>query len=194
MSLATCAGGNPSNRMVLLKGYSADEGFVFYSNYDSRKASELADGASAALCMFWEPLNRQVRVEGRVERLGEESSTAYFHSRPRSSQIGAWCSHQSSVIPNRQVRGGLVRRECCVHCAGHPPSVCLEWATCCCISPHAHACAQRRVAQLYVSAEGHDVGCMCVDAHESFGVHPQQGRASMRLPAQMLAGAGGQAQ
>lgn len=113
MSLATCANGRPSNRMVLLKGYSAKEGFIFYSNYNSRKGAELSDGAGAALCMYWEPLNRQVRVEGRVEKLSEDASTAYFHSRPRNSQIGAWCSHQSSVIPNRQVRDYIARPVCC---------------------------------------------------------------------------------
>ncbi|EIE21990.1 pyridoxamine 5'-phosphate oxidase [Coccomyxa subellipsoidea C-169] len=88
--------GVPSVRMVLLKGYDA-RGFAFYTNYDSRKACELANG-HAALCMYWEPLQRQVRVEGTVEKLPEEESDAYYHSRPRGSQLGAHVSPQSTVL------------------------------------------------------------------------------------------------
>jgi pyridoxamine-phosphate oxidase len=104
MSLATVGpSGHPSNRMVLLKGYDAS-GFVFYTNYDSRKGQELDASQHAALCFHWQALDRQVRVEGPVARVGEEESTRYHHSRPRSSQIGAWCSAQSSVISGREVR------------------------------------------------------------------------------------------
>ena len=104
MSLATAdTSGKVSNRMVLLKGYSSD-GFLFYTNYESRKGRELDATKSAALCLFWQQLNRQVRIEGRVERLSEEASDVYYLSRPRSSQIGAWCSAQSTVISGREVR------------------------------------------------------------------------------------------
>ncbi|CAL8471491.1 g11033 [Coccomyxa elongata] len=97
MALASAdAQGVPSVRMVLLKGYD-ERGFMFYTNYDSRKARELANG-HAALCMYWEPLQRQVRVEGTVEKLPEGESDAYYHSRPRGSQVGAHVSPQSSVL------------------------------------------------------------------------------------------------
>jgi pyridoxamine-phosphate oxidase len=102
--LATAnSSGHPSNRMVLLKGYSEQQGFEFYTNYDSPKGQELDNGKRAALCFYWEKLHRQVRLEGTVERKGQEESVAYFHSRPRSSQLGAWCRRQSTVISNRQV-------------------------------------------------------------------------------------------
>jgi pyridoxamine-phosphate oxidase len=105
MCLATAdASGNPASRMVLLKGYSKQQGFEFYTNHGSRKGQELDSGRRAALCFFWEQLHRQVRVEGTVERVAEEASTAYFQSRPRASQLGAWCSRQSAVISSRQVR------------------------------------------------------------------------------------------
>ncbi|KAK9828152.1 hypothetical protein WJX74_001066 [Apatococcus lobatus] len=92
------AEGNPSVRMVLLKGYD-ERGFVFYSNYDSRKGKELSNG-KAALCMYWEPFQRSVRIEGSCERVPPEESTAYFHSRPRGSQLGALVSKQSTVLQN----------------------------------------------------------------------------------------------
>ena len=88
--------GIPSARMVLLKKYGP-EGFTFYTNYTSRKAGELDSNPRAALVFYWEPLQRSVRVEGKVERVGEEESTNYFHSRPVSSQIGACVSEQSKV-------------------------------------------------------------------------------------------------
>ncbi|XP_019646003.1 PREDICTED: pyridoxine-5'-phosphate oxidase-like isoform X1 [Branchiostoma belcheri] len=103
MCLATSTPeGRPSARMVLLKGYSS-EGFRFFTNFDSRKGKELAANPFAALCFHWEPLNRSVRIEGPVERLTDEQSTEYFHSRPRGSQIGATVSHQSTVIEGRHV-------------------------------------------------------------------------------------------
>jgi len=103
MCLATATSdGIPSARMVLLKKYGP-EGFTFYTNYTSRKASELDSNPRAALMFYWEPLKRSVRVEGEVERVPEEESRAYFQSRPISSQIGAWVSDQSTVIPDRSI-------------------------------------------------------------------------------------------
>uniref|UniRef100_A0A8B9R3V6 Pyridoxine-5'-phosphate oxidase n=1 Tax=Anas platyrhynchos TaxID=8839 RepID=A0A8B9R3V6_ANAPL len=104
MCLATCSrDGKPSARMVLLKGFGPD-GFRFFTNRQSRKGRELDSNPFASLVFYWEPLNRQVRIEGSVRRLSEEESEQYFHSRPRSSQIGAVASRQSSVIPDREVR------------------------------------------------------------------------------------------
>lgn len=103
MALATVGpGGRPSARMMLLKGASP-RGFVFYTNYDSRKGGELAANANAAIVLHWNDLQRQVRAEGVVERLSAEESAKYFHSRLRGSQLGAWASAQSSVIPNREI-------------------------------------------------------------------------------------------
>ncbi|KAK4537082.1 hypothetical protein CDCA_CDCA11G3107 [Cyanidium caldarium] len=105
MTLATAtADGKPSARVVLLKGYDVDDGsFVWYSNYDSRKAHELAANPQAALVFWWAELERSVRVEGAVERLDSEASDAYFASRPRGSRIGAWASRQSQPIASRAV-------------------------------------------------------------------------------------------
>ena len=94
--------GIPSARMVLLKKFGP-EGFSFFTNYTSRKAQELESNPRAALVFYWEPLQRSVRVEGRVERLTEAESLQYFRSRPISSQIGACVSNQSQVIPDRAV-------------------------------------------------------------------------------------------
>lgn len=101
MALSTVgADGRPSSRLVLLKGLDA-EGLLFYSNYTSRKASELAHNPQAALLFWWPDLERQVRVEGRVEKTDAATSDAYFHSRPRGSRISAWASPQSQVVPDR---------------------------------------------------------------------------------------------
>ena len=101
MSLATCSGdGRPAARMLLLKGFGA-EGFVFYTNYESRKARELSHNPYAAMVFHWAVLQRQVRVEGAVERLSREASYAYFRTRPRGSRVGAWASHQSAVLKGR---------------------------------------------------------------------------------------------
>lgn len=92
--------GAPSARTVLLKGLD-ERGFVFYTNYASRKARELATDPQCALLFPWHPLERQVRVEGTAERLSDEENDAYFATRPRASQIGAWASPQSEVVPDR---------------------------------------------------------------------------------------------
>lgn len=102
MSLATVdKNGIPSNRIVLLK--EVDRGFVFYTNYQSDKGRELEANPVAALNFFWPELERQVRVQGNVEKVSEEMSTIYFQSRPKESQIGAWTSPQSTVIKNRSI-------------------------------------------------------------------------------------------
>ena len=103
MTLATVdSEGRPAARIVLLKELDA-RGFVFYTNYDSRKGRDLAAHPAAALVLFWEPLHRQVRVEGAVERVTAQESDAYFASRPRGSQLGAIASPQSQVLPDRGV-------------------------------------------------------------------------------------------
>lgn len=103
MHLATVsAEGRPSGRIVLLKGLDA-AGFVFYTNYVSRKGKEMQSHELASLTFFWPELERQVRVEGRIEKVTDEESDEYFQSRPRGSQIGAWASSQSSVIESREV-------------------------------------------------------------------------------------------
>jgi pyridoxamine 5'-phosphate oxidase len=93
--------GAPSMRMVLVKATGAD-GFVFYSNYESRKGSELAANPRGALLFYWDALGRQVRIEGVVARLPAEESAAYIRTRPRASQLSALASPQSRVIPNRE--------------------------------------------------------------------------------------------
>jgi pyridoxamine 5'-phosphate oxidase len=103
MILATVsADGQPSARTVLLRGLD-DTGFVFYTNYDSRKGRELAENPRAALVFYWPELQRQVRIEGTVERISPEESDQYWQTRPRDSQLGAWASAQSAVLPNRGV-------------------------------------------------------------------------------------------
>lgn len=93
--------GIPSARMVLLKGFDA-AGFTFYTNYGSRKASELDSNPNAALVFHWNLLQRQVRVQGTVTRTGAQESAAYFKTRPRGSRIAAWASRQSQTLPDRQ--------------------------------------------------------------------------------------------
>ena len=106
-SLATASrDGVPSSRMVLLKSFSAD-GFVFYTNYGSRKAREMDENPQASLLMHWVVLQRQVRVEGSVGRISAEASAAYFRTRDRGSQIGAWVSRQSEELADRSVLDGL---------------------------------------------------------------------------------------
>jgi pyridoxamine 5'-phosphate oxidase len=101
MSLATCgADGRPSSRIVLIKGVDA-RGFSFFSNYESHKGRDLAANPHAALLFHWVELERQVRIEGRVEKLPEAESDAYYHSRPLDSRIGAWASEQSRELSSR---------------------------------------------------------------------------------------------
>src|SRR5919199_4152402 len=103
MTLATAGeSGRPSARMVLLRGLD-ERGFVFYTNYESRKGKELAQNPWASLVFFWAECSRQVRVEGRIEKVSERESDDYFARRPRDTQIGAWASNQSQVIANRRV-------------------------------------------------------------------------------------------
>ena len=103
MHLATVtADGHPSGRLVLLKGLE-DGGFTFFTNYQSNKGKELEHQPACCLTFFWPELERQIRIEGVSERLPEEASTKYYHSRPRGSQLGAWASPQSAVIKNRQI-------------------------------------------------------------------------------------------
>jgi pyridoxamine 5'-phosphate oxidase len=102
-ALATVdADGAPSVRMVLLKGLEADR-FVFYTNLESRKAAALAAEPRCGLCLWWDVLERQVRVEGRAERVPDATADAYFAARPRGSQLGAWASNQSRPIDDRTV-------------------------------------------------------------------------------------------
>ena len=103
MTLATATpDGKPSARVVLLKGFDA-RGFVFYTNYEGRKGRELAENPRAALVFYWGELERQVRVEGRVSRVLEEESDAYYASRPRGSRLGAWASAQSRYVGRREL-------------------------------------------------------------------------------------------
>lgn len=103
MTLATVGPeGQPSARIVLLKGFT-EEGFTFFTSYEGRKARELAINPRAALLFYWPELERQVRIEGTVTRVPEDESDAYFRTRPVGSQLGAAASHQSEVIPGREV-------------------------------------------------------------------------------------------
>ena len=103
MTLATATPeGKPTARIVLLKGVDK-RGFVFYTNYESQKGRQLIANPYAALVFLWDKLERQIRIEGKVVKLDIEESEAYFHSRPKASQLGAWASDQSRIIPNREV-------------------------------------------------------------------------------------------
>ena len=103
MTLATVAGNlRPSTRVVLIKGFDA-RGIVWFSNFDSRKGQELAGNPYAALQFHWVEMERVVRIEGRVEKVSDEESDTYFHSRPLDSRLGAWASPQSQVISGRGV-------------------------------------------------------------------------------------------
>jgi pyridoxamine 5'-phosphate oxidase len=102
MTLATAdKDGQPCARIVLLKSFD-ESGFVFFTNYNSRKGSELADNPRACLLFYWAPLWRQVRIEGRVERVSAAESEEYFHTRPLGSKIGAWASNQSEPVTSRR--------------------------------------------------------------------------------------------
>ncbi len=101
MTLATATpDGRPSARVVLLKGFD-ERGFAFFTNYEGRKARDLEANPRASLVLFWQPLERQVRIDGRVEKVSEAESDQYFAMRPRGAQLGAWASVQSEVVPDR---------------------------------------------------------------------------------------------
>ena len=103
MTLATATkDGEPSARMVLLKGFDA-EGFVFFTNYESRKGRELDENPRAALVFYWPEFDRQVRITGSIEKVSRAESESYFHTRPVDSQLSAWASAQSRVISSREV-------------------------------------------------------------------------------------------
>jgi len=107
MTLATVdSTGQPSARTVLIKGFD-DQGFVFFTNYESRKGRDLQSNPRAALLFFWQALERQVRIEGVIEKVSTEESDAYFHSRPLGSRLGAWASEQSQPT----TRAALEARE-----------------------------------------------------------------------------------
>ena len=102
LTLSTCSpSGKPSSRIVLLKGIHED-GFVFFTNYDSRKGREMEQNPNVSLLFFWKEMERQVRVEGNAKKVSEEESDEYFNSRPRASRIGAWSSPQSQTIEDRE--------------------------------------------------------------------------------------------
>ena len=102
MTISTVSDGKPHARIVLLKGFD-ENGFTFYTNYQSNKGNEVAQTPFVSLTFFWGDLERQVRIEGSIEKVSEVESDDYFHSRPRGSQIGAWVSNQSSVIVGREI-------------------------------------------------------------------------------------------
>jgi pyridoxamine 5'-phosphate oxidase len=109
MHLATCGSdGQPTLRVVLLKEFSP-AGFTFFTNYESRKGSNLHERPVACLNFFWPELQRQVRIEGTTEMVPEAESDAYFASRPRESRIGAWASPQSRILPNREALDELLK-------------------------------------------------------------------------------------
>lgn len=121
MTLATAApNGTPSARIVLLKGVDA-RGFVFYTDYRSRKGAELAANPVAALVFYWHELERQVRVVGAVSRLSGEESDAYYRSRPLGSRFGAWASEQSAVLPSRAALEARLAAVEARHPDGHVP-------------------------------------------------------------------------
>lgn len=103
MSIATVdSSGRPSNRVVLLKGYD-ESGFIFFTNYESRKGREIAENPFVSLLFFWPELERQIRIEGRAEKISKTESMSYFFSRPVTSQLGAWASAQSAIIEGRNM-------------------------------------------------------------------------------------------
>lgn len=103
MSIATVSSdGKPSNRIVLLKGYD-ESGFVFFTNYESRKGREITENPNVSLLFFWPELERQIRIEGTAEKISTTDSMKYFFSRPVASQLGAWASAQSAIIEGRNI-------------------------------------------------------------------------------------------
>jgi len=126
MALATATGaGVPSARMVLLKGHD-ERGFVFFTNHLSRKGRELDENPHAALLFHWDPLGRQVRIEGAVQRVSEQETAAYVHSRPRASQVSALASPQSEVVEGREWLERAVR-DLDERLAGREPPLPTDW-------------------------------------------------------------------
>lgn len=104
MTLATSSiNGKPSARIVLLKGIKEESGFVFFTNYNSKKGNQINDNPFGAIVFLWKELERQVRIEGEIKKISEQESDEYFKSRPFESRIGAWSSPQSEIIENRAV-------------------------------------------------------------------------------------------
>jgi pyridoxamine 5'-phosphate oxidase len=121
MSVATVGpGGRPSLRMVLLRGFDA-RGFVFYTNMESHKGHELRENTQVALCFHWKSMDRQVRIEGRAALVDAAEADAYYHSRPRDSQISAWASRQSEVLPSREVLEARVEKYSALYTVGKVP-------------------------------------------------------------------------
>lgn len=121
LTLATATpDGRPSARIVLLRGID-ERGFAFFTNYESRKAREIESNPRAAMVFFWQGMERQVRIEGRVERVPDEESDRYFHSRPAGSRLGAWASPQSQVIASRDVLEAAYRETEARYTAGDVP-------------------------------------------------------------------------
>jgi pyridoxamine 5'-phosphate oxidase len=127
MALATVsADGRPAVRMVLLKEYS-ERGFVFYTDYRSRKGTELAAAAHAGLCFWWDALQRQVRITGAVEQVSREEAAEYYRTRPHGSRLGAWASHQSQVLPTRETLEQEVERLSALHPEGSEVPLPPHW-------------------------------------------------------------------
>ena len=121
MTLATATrGGQPSARAVLLKGFDA-RGFVFYTNLESRKSTELFDNPQAALCLLWKSLRRQVRIRGNVSPVSAAEADAYFATRPKQAQIGAWASKQSQPLESRFAFEQAIARIAAKHIVGEVP-------------------------------------------------------------------------
>ena len=130
MTLATAdADGKPAARTVLLKGFD-QSGFVFFTNYESRKGTELAANARAALLFFWPELERQVRIDGVVERTTAQESDEYFRSRPLASRIGAWASPQSRADPRQGLADGTRGGNGTAPCDGTKPAAVLGRLSC----------------------------------------------------------------
>ena len=127
--------GRPSARVVLLKGVD-ERGFVFYTNFQSRKGQELAENPHAALVFYWAGQERQVTVAGEVRKLPQAESEVYFRSRPRGSQLAAWASHQGDVIPDRAVLDGKMERVCGALPGPGGPDAPLLGRLCACAHPH----------------------------------------------------------